>query len=285
MHGSWQEIADGVWQGRYAPLDVTVAVVAAGEATLVVDTRGGPDQGAELAADLAALGVPAVTHVVNTHAHGDHCFGNAAFAERARLWGHRGCATALAGDAGEAQRRHLREALAGDAAPARAEGEGARGGGTATAADADAARAEIVAPDHVVDELAELDVGGRRVVLRWLGRGHTSHDLVVDVPDAAVVIAGDLIEESGPPAFADADPVAWPETIDRLRALGRRVIVPGHGAAVGPLFVADQQADLAEVAELVRQVDRGTLRAEQAVRRAPLPEDAIRAALARGHRA
>jgi glyoxylase-like metal-dependent hydrolase (beta-lactamase superfamily II) len=280
VHGSWDEVAEGVWHGRYAPFDVTVAVVAGAEASLVVDTRAGPAQAGELQADVAALAVPPVTHVVNTHAHGDHCFGNAAFAGHTRLWGHRGCAAALAGERGESQRRHLRDALAAETGAADSVDAD---NGPGTAAD-DIARADIAAPDHLVDDLAELDVGGRRVALRWLGRGHTDHDLVVDVPDAKTVVAGDLVEHSGPPTFADSDPLAWPETVDRLRALGRRVIVPGHGAAVGPLFVADQQADLAAVAELVRQVDRGTLRVEQAVGKSPLPEDAIRAALARGQR-
>lgn len=270
MHGSWHEVAPGVWQGRYAPFDVTVAVVTGEGGSLVVDTGCGPAQAAELDRDLGALGLPEVTHVVNTHAHGDHCFGNAAFAERAELWAQRGCADALA-DGGEAQRHHLLEAL---------EQLPADDGSTAE----DITRAEIVAPQRLVDDLAEIDVGGRRVRLRFLGAGHTDHDLVVDVPDADAVIAGDLVEESGPPSFDHSDPQAWPETLDRLRALGRRVIVPGHGACVGPLFVADQQAELAALADLVAQVERGTLSADQAVRRASLPEDAVRAAVARRQR-
>lgn len=271
MHGSWHEVAPAVWQGRYAPFDVTVAVVVGEGASLVVDTRCGPAQAAEVQGDLATLAVPAVAHVVNTHAHGDHSFGNAAFADQAELWGHRGCADALA-EGGEEQRRHLVEALERDGVA----DDGSTG--------ADIARAEIVPPQRLVDELAEIDVGGRRVRLRFLGAGHTDHDLVIDVPDAGAVIAGDLVEESGPPSFDHSDPQAWPDTLDRLRALGRRVIVPGHGAPVGPLFVADQQAELAALADLVAQVERGTLSADQAVRRASLPEPTVRAALARGRR-
>jgi hypothetical protein len=51
-------------------------------------------------------------------------------------------------------------------------------------------------PDRPVgDAGAELVVGGRRVELRFCGRGHTDNDLVVVVPDAGVVFAGDLVEE------------------------------------------------------------------------------------------
>jgi hypothetical protein len=38
--------------------------------------------------------------------------------------------------------------------------------------------------------------------LRALGRGHT--DLVVRVPDAGVVFAGDLVAQGAPPALEDA---------------------------------------------------------------------------------
>ena len=35
--------------------------------------------------------------------------------------------------------------------------------------------------------MLDLDLGGRGVTLRHLGRGHTDHDLVVHVPDAGAV--------------------------------------------------------------------------------------------------
>src|SRR5947199_109282 len=59
------------------------------------------------------------------------------------------------------------------------------------------ASAPVDPPDALVDDTAVLDVGGREVVLRFLGRGHTDHDLVVEVEaedDATVVFAGDLVE-------------------------------------------------------------------------------------------
>lgn len=263
MHASWQEVAPGVWQGRYRPFDVTVAAVVGDGACLLVDTGSGLRQAEQVREDLAALGLPPVTHVVNTHAHADHCFGNAVFAEDAEVWAHRRCAAELA-ERGEAQRAHLL-ALATDE----------------DTAD-DVRQAPIVAPDALVDDLADIVVGGRAVRLRFLGAGHTDHDLVVDVADVRVAIVGDLVEQSGPPAFSHSHPLAWPDTLDRLRALRPTVVVPGHGAPVGSLFVADQQADLAEVADLVARVRRGELSEKKAVATAPLPEPAVREALARG---
>jgi glyoxylase-like metal-dependent hydrolase (beta-lactamase superfamily II) len=71
------EVADGVLQRRYDPLDVNVCVVRRG--LLLVDTRSCPRAADEMRADLAALGPAAVRCVVNTHAHYDHTFGDQRF--------------------------------------------------------------------------------------------------------------------------------------------------------------------------------------------------------------
>ena len=101
-----------------------------------------------------------------------------------------------------------------------------------------------------------LDLGDRQVELVHPGRGHTDGDLVVRVPDADVLLAGDLVEESGPPSVGeDAFPLEWPLTLDLVLGLltPASVVVPGHGAPVNRDFVQQQAQDLATAAESVRQ--------------------------------
>jgi glyoxylase-like metal-dependent hydrolase (beta-lactamase superfamily II) len=119
-------------------------------------------------------------------------------------------------------------------------------------------RAPLDPPDALVDDVAVLDVGGVEVVLRFLGRGHTGHDLVVQVEDGAV-FAGDLVEEGAPPAFDDAFPAEWPATLGRLHLLTRGPVVPGHGAVVDAGFVGAQREELLAVLAAVRagRLDRG----------------------------
>ena len=124
------------------------------------------------------------------------------------------------------------------------------------------AAAPLDPPDAPVDDVAYLDVGGREVVLRSLGRGHTDADLVVEVEtagDGTVVFAGDLVEEGAPPAFEDAFPAEWPATLGRLHALARGPVVPGHGAVVDAAFVGAQREELLAVLAAVRsgRLDRG----------------------------
>ena len=100
-----------------------------------------------------------------------------------------------------------------------------------------------------------LDLGDRQVELVHPGRGHTDGDLVVRVPDADVLLAGDLVEESGPPSVGeDAFLLEWPLTLDLVLGLltPASVVVPGHGAPVDRDFVQRQAQELATAAEDLR---------------------------------
>jgi glyoxylase-like metal-dependent hydrolase (beta-lactamase superfamily II) len=257
--GVWQEVGEGVFRRRYHALDLNVGAVVGDGAVLVVDTRSWRAEAEELLADLRALTPLPCTHVVNTHDHFDHCFGNEVF-QQAELWGHEGCAEALRGR-GEEQRRNVIEW-----APDWAD---------------ELAAVRIVPPDHTVGDRATLDVGGRLVELLHPGRGHTDNDLVAVVPDAGVVFGGDLVEEGAPPSFGDAWPLEWPGTLDRVVAVGAAVVVPGHGDVLDPDQVGAQATEQRAMADLCRSVLRGDLTAEDALRRGPYGAETVRTALDR----
>ena len=250
--GRWIEVGDGVLARRHTELDLTTGLALGADRALVVDTRGDTRQGTELAAAVRAVTALPLAVVV-THAHFDHCFGTAAFLP-CPVFAHPRCRAALAATAA-AQRTEW-------SAYYRDRGDG----GTAEALTATEPRL----PDHDVDPVLDLDLGGRVVTLRHLGRGHTDHDLVVHVPDAAVVFAGDLVEEGAPPDLGDAVLGEWPGTLDALLDLHPEVVVPGHGDPVDLLFVAAQRAELAEVA-VHASVAAGELNAATAARRSPYP--------------
>lgn len=254
------EVADRVWVGRYDPCDVNVVVVDGQTGRVVVDTRGTAEEGRELARDLDRLAVRDVVAVVNTHAHFDHVFGNVAF-PGVEVWGHRRVAELLADDVAMAERV---EAL------------------SSWYPDADGLRSTPrVPPTRTFEDTTTLDLGDRRLVLRFLGRGHTDHDTVVEVPDVDLVLAGDLVEESGPPQFGDAHPFAWPATVAALVGLGHTTVVPGHGAPVDPAFVRTQHDELAALASLLAAYVVGDAFAADVVAGSPFPEEVTRAAVDR----
>lgn len=264
----WAEVGDGVLVRRHRHLDLNVGLVVGAEWCLVVDTRSTQRQGEQLRAAVRAV-TAAPWIVVNTHAHYDHCFGNAAFVPT-EIWGHPRAVEVLCAD-GETQRAELSDT-------AREQG--------ATALAADLERTPIVPPTREVTDCVDLDLGDRRVRLSHLGRGHTDNDLVVEVEDAAVLFAGDLVEQGAPPAFEDAFPLDWPATLDRLLARAAERVVPGHGAVVDPEFVAEQT-------ELIREVSCVAIEAHAAGREIddlvaqrvmPLPSEVARHALQRAYR-
>jgi glyoxylase-like metal-dependent hydrolase (beta-lactamase superfamily II) len=257
---TWQEVADRVWVRRYDPYDVNVTVVAGSTGTLLVDTRTSLAEAAEVRRHLATLPIPALSALVLTHHHLDHCLGAGAF-PGLPVWGTEGCRAALRSHGIEQRERWVASLPEERAVDLRA--------------------SPLVPPDHTVRERAELDLGDRRVALLFLGRGHTDHDLVVHVPDAGTVLAGDLVEVGAPPAFEDAHPFAWPATLGRLEALGADTVVPGHGAPTDATYLATQREELAQLAALCRETLGGRRRTDAVLHASPFPAATTRTALAR----
>ena len=266
MTDSWAEVGDRVYVRRHHSMDLNVTLVVGERACLVVDTRADEEQGAELRDAVRAV-TPHPWAVVNTHFHFDHTFGNAAF-RPATIWGHRRTAEVLSGPEGTAMKERI-AALYRDA------------GETARLAAIEAARLDP--PDEVVDDGAALTVGGRPVHLRHLGRGHTDSDLVVVVPDAALVLAGDLVEEGAPPQFGDGFPLDWPGTLDALLELVTGPVVPGHGAVVDRAFVEAQRDEIARVGEVARAAHAEGRPATDAARELPYFGDLAVPALERAY--
>jgi glyoxylase-like metal-dependent hydrolase (beta-lactamase superfamily II) len=259
---TWVEIGDRVFVRRYEFYDQNIGVVLGDGETLLIDTRSTHVQAREILADLRMLTGDPVTVVVDTHGHFDHTFGNHVF-RPATIWGQAGCPPFMVATAATRLARVARDE------PSLA---------------ADLGEVVIDAPDRVFDTAATIDVGGRPVELRFLGRGHTDHDAVISVPDTDVVFAGDLIEGGNVPFFNDAYPLDWPATADALAALVTGIVVPGHGDHAGRAFAVEQATAIAAVVELARQIEAGDLALEDAIGLTPFtafpPED-IRAPLKR----
>lgn len=75
-------------------------------------------------------------------------------------------------------------------------------------------------------------LGKRELRIMHLGRGHTKGDTVVWLPKERVLFSGDLVEQGAAPYCGDAYLVEWPQTLEKLRALGAKRLVPGRGPAL-----------------------------------------------------
>jgi glyoxylase-like metal-dependent hydrolase (beta-lactamase superfamily II) len=264
------EVADRVWVARYDWFDVNITLIGSDRGLVVVDTHGSTRAGTEVVDDVRRLGAGEVTTVVNTHWHFDHTFGNAAFRAAygpVPIHAHENALAEL-GQLGDSVKQ--------------------RYAGSDDLHRADVLATELALPDETFSSARVLDLGDRLVELVYPGRGHTSGDLVVRVPDVDVVLSGDLVEESAAPSFgSDSWPMDWPLSLDVVIGLvtTSTVVVPGHGAPVDRDFVEIQRNDIGVLAETIRDLATRGVPVGQALAAAewPFPPGALETAVRRGY--
>jgi cyclase len=209
---------DGGWGWSNAGL------VVDDDASLLVDTLFDLRLTAEML-DAMRRAVPAAADldlVVNTHANGDHCWGNQLVRD-AEIVGSRRCAEEMA-----ELPPSLLAALVADPP------EGAAGDLVRRMFGAfDFDGIEVVPPTTTFDGELTLELGGTEVRLIEVGPAHTRGDVVVHVPAHDVVFTGDIVFNGGHP-IVWAGPVAnWTAACDRIVGLVPTTVVPGHGPLCG----------------------------------------------------
>jgi glyoxylase-like metal-dependent hydrolase (beta-lactamase superfamily II) len=113
-------------------------------------------------------------------------------------------------------------------------------------------------PTLTFADRATFYLGRRRVDLRFLGRAHTSGDIVAFVPDANVMFTGDIVEYHSACYCGDAHFADWPATLEAIRSLAPDAIAPGRGdALVGAKMVGEA---LDNTADFVRSTFRPVAR-------------------------
>ncbi len=174
-----------------------------------------------------------IATLVNTHANGDHCYGNqlvigaeviASAASAAEMEqpppSTLGMMTSL--DLGDATNRYIAMAF-----------------GPFTFDDI-----EPPHPDRTFSGALSLEVGGQPVELVEVGPAHTAGDVIVHLPDAGTVFTGDILFHDGTPLIWDGPVQNWLDACDRILGLDCAVIVPGHGPLADAQAVRDTAAYL-----------------------------------------
>jgi cyclase len=204
-----QEVADGVLayiQPAGGWCVSNAGIVAAGAETVLVDTAATQARAMRLAAAVRAAGAWPPRLVVNTHHHGDHTFGNAAFPS-ATVVGH----------------ETTREDMLTRGAALRA-----------VWPDVDWGELDIAAPALTFADRITVYAGSRLVELRHVGPAHTAGDVVAWLPAEQVLFAGDVVMAGRAPFVLMGSVAGSIAAIRELRALGPRTVVCGHGPVTGP---------------------------------------------------
>ena len=246
---------DGGWGWSNAGL------VVDGERTLLIDTLFDLRLTEEMLGEMRRA-VPAAAQIdtlVNTHANGDHCYGNELV----------GDAVIVASERTAAEMTELPPAaMAALVEQAPQMGELGRFFLRCFGAF-DFAGIELALPQKTFSGELTLRVGDRELVLLEVGPAHTRGDTLVHVPSERVLFTGDIV-------FAGAHPIAWAGPVsnwiaacERIAELDPEVVVPGHGPPSGLAEVRELKAYfeyLYEQARLRRAEGMGALEAACSMR-------------------
>lgn len=250
----WDELA----AGAYAMVDLSTGgnslILIDDERALVIDTKS-PLLGAAIRGDTEALGARAEVTLLNTHHHGDHTGGNAAFTD-VESYAHRNALPRVRAQL--ARYTQAAKNAKGDTPPLESLAKLVREA-------ADSWTENTFVPDHAIgDEGATLKVGVRSVEIHHFGAGHTDNDLVARIPSLNLVHTGDLVF-SGLHPFYDPDggynARGWVESLQQTLALcdAETVVVPGHGVVGdrsiirGAIRYHEQLIDAVQ-----KEIDKGT---------------------------
>jgi cyclase len=206
------------------------AVVDLGGETLVVDTHFSLAAARELRAAAEDLTGRAASWVLNTHWHGDHVLGNAELADATIVstTRTRELIATLGAERLAAQKESLERDLPAELERLRAAGD-----------EEGAALLEEQAPElrtvthRLPDETFEEERAFGSAQALTFGGGHTESDAFVVVPEAGVLVAGDLVFAGLQPWAGHGDAGEWARILERLLELDWETCVPGHGPVSG----------------------------------------------------
>jgi cyclase len=254
---------DGSWGWNNAGL------ISDGGASLLVDTLYDVRLTSQMLEAMRAA-VPAaktIGTVVNTHANGDHCWGNQLVRDAEIIASRRGTAEmseippALMVKLEKIARLSMRLGPLGRGVGWLADKLGIE----MLASVVEAAPfvleifgpfefegIELVLPTRTFDDALSLTVGNKRVELIEVGPAHTKGDVIVHVPADRVVYTGDILFIGGHPVVWEGPVSNWIAACERIEAMDVDAIVPGHGPMTDKAGVRRVREYLAYVSEQAR---------------------------------
>lgn len=190
-------------------------VIIGDKGVILVDSGGTDEVGKHLAKAIARITPKPVTHIINTHHHGDHVLGNVAF-KGAEVISSEQCKVLVEKTGMEWVQ--IMENMVGRKFP-----------------NTIPVPAKLTFKDESRNSSS---LQGVKMVF-WVPLGaHSPGDMMVYLPDDRVLIGGDILVNATMPAMRDGHIRNWVGALAKAREFDARTIVPGHGPLMNKSDVA-----------------------------------------------
>lgn len=196
---------------------VNSTLIIGDKGAIIVDTGFSDEIGAHIRKAAEKLTKLPITHVVNTHHHGDHSLGNTQF-PGAEIISSENC-------------KKLVEDTGADWI---AMGESMIGRKLANTQAIPATRT------YASQTRTVAEINGVKIEFWVPEAAHTRGDMLMWLPDDKVLIGGDVLVNTVTPAFRDAEVRLWVDTLAQVQQYPAKTIIPGHG----PLMTMQQAKKL-----------------------------------------
>ena len=210
---------------------VNSTVIIGDKGVILVDTGFTDEIGQHLKKTIAGITDKPVTHVINTHHHGDHVLGNVVFK-----------------DAEIISAEKCRELMNAPGYPWVETVE--------NMTESKFPNTKIVPASVVYPEKSQQTVTlqGVPMVLIVPAGSHTPGDIMVHLPQYKLLVSGDILVKQMMPSFIDAHVKTLISTIESISKMDLKTIIPGHG----PLMTTDDaKAMQKRIAKLYAGVEAG----------------------------
>jgi glyoxylase-like metal-dependent hydrolase (beta-lactamase superfamily II) len=220
---------------------------------LVVDSGQHPADGRALLERIRKITDKPVKWVINTHAHGDHYFGNPAFkGAGAAIVAHRDTAAMMKAhfpyETSRRQAYFKRQKL-------------------------DPAEVALVLPDLTFDSGMTIALGNRSVQLMYLGAGQNPGDTLVHFPHArALFVGGPFARRNWSNTTFTPSVDGWIALLNKIAAMDVDRYLPGHGDVGARQDVLDEAKLLADFQAGVKGALAQGLGKEEMVRSLKFPQ-------------
>ena len=248
---SWKtdlvEVAPGVFayiQGGGGLGISNAGFIVGDEGVMVIDALMVPSMTRPFVEALRKVTDKPIRHLVNTHHHLDHTFGNQFFVPT-EIIGHRRCREEMLSTGVNLE--NLRQRWPQYAA----EWE----------------EIKLTPPTTTFEEKMTVHYGDRAIELLYTGPAHTYGDTLVYLPQARVLFAGDVAFYYVTPLAFQGHVSGWIRVVDRITGrLDVVTIVPGHGPVGGKRELSEMAGYLRLLRRAARHYFRQGVSAEDAAR-------------------